>query len=157
MIMRRGASLLSLPLLLGACQYQRYQSTFSDAATEVQQFNSVFVIFLAVCAVMYVLVTGFLIAGFLRRGRSGSANVMEDARHHESDPRLRGTLIGWAALIGIGLSGLPIASFIGDRSMADAAANPKPSITVTANQWWWDVQYNAGDNSKTLRTANELH
>ena len=41
--------------------------------------------------------------------------------------------------------------------MASAAANEKLSITVTGNQWWWDVQYNAGDNSKMVRTANEIH
>ena len=52
---------------------------------------------------------------------------------------------------------LAIASFFADRSMASAAAHEKLSITVTANQWWWDVQYNSADPSKILRTANELH
>jgi len=28
---------------------------------------------------------------------------------------------------------------------------------VTANQWWWDVEYNSPDTSKTVRTANEIH
>src|SRR4029079_1309192 len=41
--------------------------------------------------------------------------------------------------------------------MARAATNEKLSITLTANQWWWDVTYNSADVSKTLRTANELH
>jgi cytochrome c oxidase subunit 2 len=158
MTMRRGGSLVMLPLLLlGACQYQRYQSTFSDAAVEVRQFNNLFAIFLAVCAIMYLLVIAFLVSGILRRRRTGAANVMEEGRHHESNPLMRSTLIGWAALVAVGLVGLSIASFFGDRSMASAAANPKLSITLTANQWWWDVQYNASDNSKTLRTANELH
>jgi cytochrome c oxidase subunit 2 len=41
--------------------------------------------------------------------------------------------------------------------MASAAADPKISITITANQWWWDIQYNASDRSKIVRTENELH
>jgi len=41
--------------------------------------------------------------------------------------------------------------------MAKAATGEKLSITLTANQWWWDLQYNSSDASKTLRTANELH
>jgi cytochrome c oxidase subunit 2 len=41
--------------------------------------------------------------------------------------------------------------------MASAAAHEKLSITVTGNQWWWDVEYNAADNSKMVRTANEIH
>jgi cytochrome c oxidase subunit 2 len=157
MSMRNRVAFLSLPFLLSACDYQTYQSIFSDAAAEVHSFNILFVIFLAVCAVMYVLVIGFLIAAILRRRRTGAANMMEEGRHHESNPAMRAGLIGWAALVGTGLIALAIASFFGDRSMANAAANEKLSVTVTGNQWWWDITYNSADASKTLRTANELH
>jgi cytochrome c oxidase subunit 2 len=57
----------------------------------------------------------------------------------------------------VGLAGLAIASFFTDRSMAKAATGEKLSITLTGNQWWWDIVYNSADASKTLRTANELH
>jgi cytochrome c oxidase subunit 2 len=70
---------------------------------------------------------------------------------------MRSMLIGWAALIGAGLIGLTIASFFADRSMAEAATGQKLSATVTGNQWWWDITYNASDPSKMVRTANELH
>jgi cytochrome c oxidase subunit 2 len=150
----RAAAAILL-LLLGACQ--SYQSTFSDAAVEVRQFNILFVIFLVVCAAMYVLVIAFLIAAMLRRRRTSDANVVESGRHHQSDPLLRTGLIGWAVLVATGLFALAIASFFTDRSMARAAAHERLSITVTAKQWWWEVQYNSSDASKTLRTANELH
>ena len=143
-------------LFTGACSIQHYQSIFSDAAVEVRQFNILFVIFLVICAIMYLAVIAFLVAGLVRRRRR-LANVMEDGRHHESDPLLRTALIGWGVVVGTGLVGLAIASFIADRSMANAAASEKLSITLTANQWWWDVRYNSADSSKTLRTANELH
>ena len=70
---------------------------------------------------------------------------------------MRTGLIAWSALIGVGLFVLAIASFLADRSMAQAARSEKLSIVVTANQWWWDVEYQSADPSKTLRTANELH
>jgi cytochrome c oxidase subunit 2 len=82
---------------------------------------------------------------------------MEEGRHHDSDPLMRSGLIAWGTLVGTGLFGLAIASFFADRSMANAAAHEKLSITVTANQWWWDITYNAADQSKMIRTANELH
>jgi len=145
-----------LPLLLGACQYQHYQSDFGAAAVEDRQFLTLFWIFLAVCAFMYVLVIGFLIAG-IARARRVEANVVETGRHHQSHPLMRSTLIGWAALIGVGLFALAVASFVTDRSMAKAATNEKLSVTVTGNQWWWDIVYNSADASKTLHTANELH
>jgi cytochrome c oxidase subunit II len=105
---------------------------------------------------MYVLVIGFMLAAIARRRRA-EANVVDSGRHHESDPVMRSALIGWAGLIGVGLTALAIASFVTDRTMANAAAHEKLSITVTANQWWWDVQYNSGDASKIFHTANEIH
>ena len=156
-IVRRAAKAL-LPMLLCACSYQTYQSAFGDAGVEDRQFGILFWIFLAICAVMYALVMGFLIAGIVRRRRADAdANVVETGKHHQSHPLMRTALISWGALIGTGLFALGIASFLGDRSMAKAAAHEQLSITVTGNQWWWDVQYNAGDVSKMIRTANELH
>lgn len=148
----------ALPLLLlSACSIQNYQSTFAGAAVESHQFNILFVIFLIVCAIMYVLVIAFLISAMLRSRRAEPANVVEEGRHQQANPLLRTALQGWAALIGVGLIGLAIASFFADRSMASAAAHEKLSIEVTGNQWWWDVRYNSDDPSKMLRTANELH
>ena len=152
---RRATAIL--PLLLGACSYQHYQSAFGNAAVEDSQFLTLFTIFLVVCVVMYVLVMGFMLLGFLRSRGAAEANVVETGRHHHSHPLMRTALIGWTALIGVGLAALAIASFFTDRSMAKAATGEKLSITLTANQWWWDVQYNSSDASKTLRTANELH
>jgi cytochrome c oxidase subunit 2 len=106
---------------------------------------------------MYALVIAFLIAGLAHRRTEAEANVVETGRHHRSHPLMRTTLIGWTALIGVGLAALAIASFFADRSMAEAATNEKLSITLTGNQWWWDIVYNSNDASKTMRTANELH
>jgi cytochrome c oxidase subunit 2 len=147
---------VAAPLLLGACSYQHYQSDFGNAAVQDSQFLTLFTIFLVVCGVMYLLVIGFLFAGILRR-RGDDPDAVETGRNHQAHPAMRTMLIGWTALIGVGLIALAIASFFADRSMAEAAGNEKLSINVTANQWWWDIQYNSSDPSKTLRTANELH
>jgi cytochrome c oxidase subunit 2 len=149
------AALLVLPL--GSCSYQHYQSDFGNGAVQDSQFLTLFTIFLVVCGIMYLLVIGFLFAGMLRRRGAAEPNVVETGRHHRSHPLMHSTLVGWAALIGIGLAGLAIASFFADRSMAKAATHEKLSINVTANQWWWDVQYNSSDPSKIIHTANEIH
>jgi cytochrome c oxidase subunit 2 len=157
MIRIRSAAALTLSLGATGCSYQHYQSTFGNAASETQQFNTLFLIFLVVCAVMYVAVIAFLFTGIARRRRASAANVVEEGRHHQTDPLMRTGLIGWGAVVASGLVLLAIASFIADRSMASAAGRERLSINVTANQWWWDVQYNAADNSKMVRTANEIH
>ena len=157
MMRRSFARAAVLALLLGGCAYQRYQSDFGAAGVEDRQFLTLFWIFLGVCAFMYALVIIFLIAGIVRSRRAAEANVVETGRHHQSHPLMRLTLIGWTALVGVGLVALAVAGFFTDRSMATAAANEKLSVTVTGNQWWWDIVYNSADASKTLRTANELH
>lgn len=154
--MKRAAT-APLCLLLGACEIQHYQSAFGDAGVEDRQFLILFGIFLVICAIMYALVIAFLLTGIARRRRAGDANVVETGGHHEIHPMLRTGLIGWGTLVAVGLVGLALASFFTDRSMAQAAAHERLSITVTGNQWWWDIQYNSSDPSKTLRTANELH
>ena len=153
--MKRAA--FASAFLTSGCSTQHYQSALADAGADNHRFLSLFAIFLAVCAVMYLAVILFLIAGIVRRRRAGEANVVESGRHHRSHPLMRTGLIVWGAVVATGLFALAIASFFTDRSMARAAANEKLSITVTANQWWWDVQYNSADVSKTLHTANELY
>jgi cytochrome c oxidase subunit 2 len=158
MTWRRGNAGAVAALLLGGCgQYQHFQSTFGNAGVDTRNFNTLFIIFLIVCGVMYAAVIAFLLVGIARRRRIGDANVVEQRRHHESDPLMRTGLIGWGAAIGVGLIGLAIASFVADRGMADAATNQQLSITIIGKQWWWDVTYNSADASKTLRTANEIH
>ena len=147
----------TFPLLLGACSYQRYQSDFGSAAVEDRQFLTLFWVFLAVCAFMYLLVIAFLFISIARRRRASESNTVEAGRHHQSNPLMQRTLVGWAALIGVGLASLALASFVTDRSMAKAATGEKLSVTITGNQWWWDIVYNSADASKTLHTANELH
>jgi cytochrome c oxidase subunit 2 len=147
----------TVALLAGACSYQHYQSAIGNAGADDRQFLILFAIFLVVCAIMYLAVIAFLITGIIRRRRAGEANVVETGRHHRADPLMTTGLIAWGAVVSTGLFALAIASFFTDRSMASAAAHEKLSITVTGNQWWWDVQYNSSDPSKTLRTANELH
>jgi cytochrome c oxidase subunit 2 len=127
-----------------------------DAGVENRQFQILLWIFVAVCGAMYLLVIIFLFAGIVRR-RSTNANVVEASRRHQTHSLMRTGLIAWSALIATGLAALAIASFVADRTLANAAAHERLSITVTANQWWWDVQYNASDPTKIVRTANELH
>src|SRR5438067_87614 len=103
MTMRGRAALLILPLLTGACDYQHYQSIFGNAGAGAQHFNTLFIIFLVICGMMYVLVIAFLFAGILRSRRAGPANVVEEGRHHDSNPALRTGILGWGAVVTTGL------------------------------------------------------
>lgn len=134
-----------------------FQTALGGEALESSNFISLFTIFMIVCAIMYLIVVVALMAGVLSRRRNADALTVEVGRHEESTRLVRGALVGWIALIGIGLVGLTIASFFTDRSNATVAANPQLTINVTANQWWWDVEYTDHQASNQFRTANEIH
>jgi cytochrome c oxidase subunit 2 len=134
-----------------------FQTALGGEALESSNFLTLFTVFMIVCAIMYLIVVLALMAGVLRKRRQADELTVEVGRHEESTPMVRGALVGWIALIGIGLVGLTIASFFTDRSNATVAANPQLTINVTANQWWWDVEYTDHQASNQFRTANEIH
>ena len=148
--MRRGAAWGAL--LLTGCN--GYQNALGGDGAESANFIQLFTVFMAVCTFMYLIVAAALIAALWRRRRAGL--VVEDRKHHETSPVVRPALVVWGALITTGLVVLTIASFFTDRSNAAQGASPQINVVVTANQWWWDVQYHLPDVSRNIRTANEI-
>ncbi len=148
--MRRAApALLVLP---AGCA--GVQTSLGGQGVEGDSFIKLFEIFLAVTGIIYLAVIAFLLAGlFRRRGAAPSPTPGPDAQH----PVLRRALIGWTGFIVLGLTGLALASFLEDRTLARPGQQHPFTVEVTANQWWWDVKYQSADVSHTLRTANELH
>lgn len=133
------------------------QTMFGGQGEHAQQFLTLFTVFMIVCTIMYLLVVGGLLAAIFRPRRDGDTNVVEDRTHHRSSPVLKPLLVGWVALIGVGLTGLTIASYFFDRAHAGTVERDTLWVDVTANQWWWDVTYASRTSSGNLRTANELH
>jgi cytochrome c oxidase subunit 2 len=144
-------------LLLGLGGCSGIQTSLGGEGADDASFIRLFAIFLIVCGVMYLLVLAGLAGALARRRGNRPGLTVESASHHENSPLARSALIGWTALILLGLTGLTLASFLEDRSAAARARNPQLKLKVIANQWWWDVIYTTDDVSKTVHTANELH
>jgi cytochrome c oxidase subunit II len=142
---------------LGLCGCAGAQNSLGGQGAEGANFISLFTTFMLVCTLVYLLVVAALLLALWRRRGSEGGLTVEDRRHHETSAIVRPALIGWSAIVFIGLTVLTVASFLTDRSNAATASNPRLSLTVTANQWWWDVEYHSADASRTLRTANEIH
>src|SRR4051812_32668015 len=90
-----------------------------------------------VCGFMYLLVIAFLIFA-IRRRRSAALTPPQ------SDSPTRGMSValgGWTALMVLGLFGLALTSFLTDRALVHAAADPEVTLQVTAHQWWWQIEY----------------
>jgi cytochrome c oxidase subunit 2 len=141
--------------LLAGCN--RYQTALGADGVDAANFVQLFGIFMAVCAVMYVLIVGGLFAALWRSSRDAKPLTIETGQPYREPRGTSRLLVGWGVLILLGLVALTAVSFFTDRSNAAAGRDPQLLVRVTANQWWWDVQYQSGDVSKNFRTANELH
>jgi cytochrome c oxidase subunit II len=149
---RRAAICVLLAAPLANCG--GVQTALGGEGAEGANFVRLFTVFMIVCAAMYLIITVGLIVALRRRK---SALTLDDRRHHETSPVLRPALAIWTALVVTGLAALTVASFLTDRSNAAVARDSRLTLTVTANQWWWDVEYHSPDASRTVHTANEIH
>ena len=123
------------------------QSAIHPAGDHATITSGLFSLFLGVTGFFFLLVLLFLGWAIWRKDR-GSAE----------DRKLRVSVAGWAALITLGLFGLTLGSYFADRSLAFVGGGQAPiKIKMTAQQWWWEVEYQSDDPSRTIITANELH
>ncbi|RAK56918.1 cytochrome c oxidase subunit II [Phenylobacterium deserti] len=148
----RGLVLLAA-LTLAACHGP--QNILDPAGKQAQDIDVVWRTMLVVCGLMYLLVMAFLGSALWRARRKPSDDALPIQSRTAAEGVLDRTLTGWIGLIVTGLIVLVSVSFLVDRSLADVGPDPL-RIKVTANQWWWDVEYQGQGPSERVLTANEL-
>ncbi|MFL6844037.1 MAG: cytochrome c oxidase subunit II [Allosphingosinicella sp.] len=147
--------LLPLLALLAGCQGP--QAIGPRDGAESAAISDLFSIFLIVTLIFYAAVLAFLVAAWWRR-RSNDSDSPDPAAPARDGPLTRALLV-WIGAVVLGLTGLTLASYFTDRSIALSVPRNQPAMTIeiVANQWWWDVKYHFPDPSQGVRTANELH
>jgi len=157
-MIRRGAAwltVLAAVVTLGGCR--GVQTMLDPAGQQARDIDVIWRVMLAVCGVMYLLVLAFLAWALWRARRARDARDGPPVTGESpADAGLGRGLTGWTALIAAGLVGLTTVSFLVDRSLADVGPSPI-HIRVTANQWWWQADYQGDAPSENITTANELH
>ncbi len=85
-------------------------------------------------------------------------------RRPKSDPHAIGPESGGIRFlyISVGLSTLALLITLGYTlftlwAIAHPANTPALTISVTAYDWWWKVEYNSADSTQRVVTANEIH
>lgn len=152
----RSWGVAALAVALAGCR--GVQTMLDPAGDQARDIDVIWRVMLLVCGIMYVLVLAFLAWALwrARRNRRLDAGETPSSGGTPAEARLRRGLAGWAALIATGLIVLTTVSFLVDRSLAEAGPDPL-RIKVTANQWWWQVEYRGEAPSENVLTANELH
>lgn len=124
------------------------QSVLDTAGPHAEHIGRLFWIFVAVAAVVYTVVMGFLVHALRRKRIEGQA-----PRDSAVALRLIGGAIGVTALV---LVGLALSDFLAGRALVRAAPEAM-RVRITAHQWWWEIEYLDAVPSQQIRTANELH
>ncbi len=150
--MKRAAA--GLAVLLAGCSGR--QNALDYASDQARAIGDIWQLMLVVCGLMYLLMMALLAWAIWRaKRRSPDAAPRTDAP--AADATLRRLLIGWTALIVVGLFVLAGGSFLVDRRLAHAEDPHALQVRITAAEWWWQVEYLDPDPSRTSVTANELH
>jgi cytochrome c oxidase subunit II len=132
-------------------------SALQALGVHAQHIDLVWRTMLWICGLMYLLVIAFLIDAIRRRRDSQSVAPRVEQSESPQVRRMSIVLGGWIGLMTLGLFALALTSFLTDRALVHAAAEPQVSLKITAHQWWWQIEYTDPDPSRHVRTANEIH
>jgi cytochrome c oxidase subunit 2 len=149
-LMRRLAT-ACLVLATGGCAGR--QSVLDPASDQASALHGLLGLMLLVCGVAYLLVLLFLGWAIWRARR----RLPQEIDLAPDDRGLRLGLGGWAALMAAGLVVLAGGSFLVDRALATRDLTGPADIRVTAQQWWWRLEYRDPAGGRWIETANELH
>lgn len=131
------------------------QSVLNPAGDQARSLASLLGLATWISGIVYLLVLGFLGTSLWRACRALSGADRPSVE--PSDPAMRRTLILWSGLIVGALTILIVASFLVDRSLAEARSREALQVRVTGHQWWWRLQYRDPATGAWIETANELH
>jgi cytochrome c oxidase subunit II len=139
-----GAAIIACALLLGGCA-DSAPSPANPSSPRAEQLNHLWWLFLAMAAVIFVIVVAILVYGAVRRPEQA-----EQQRDHPF-----GTPLLWIGGITVPAIVLGVIFLLSTRDLAAVAHQPAPQLTieVTGHQWWWEVRY----PQQGFVTANEIH
>jgi cytochrome c oxidase subunit II len=151
-------STIAITAILSACGGTRRQSALDSVGVQADKLESLWWIFFAVCAVVYVAVIAAILVAYFRRERADSNTAPDSSPNPGQDRRLSNVVKVCVAISLIALFGLMITSFGTGREIhALSEAKDPLVIKITGHQWWWEVEYQDADPSKNVLTANEIH
>jgi cytochrome c oxidase subunit 2 len=126
------------------------QDVLSPAGPYAGLIANLFWVFVGVAAIVYVAVVSVLVWAMRRRHADADAN--KPRATPRAALRAIAVAVGATAVI---LVALTVADFSAGRALALAPREPL-RIQVTANQWWWEIEYPGATPAQRVRTANEL-
>jgi cytochrome c oxidase subunit 2 len=122
------------------------------AGPNARGVESLWWVFFWITATVYVVVLAALVAALLRQTRPA------DPQDTRASRRAGQVVAGGAGVTVVLLFVLLVSSVRTGRYSIQGLADPAhEGITITGQQWWWNVEYESPVASARVRTANEIH
>ncbi len=148
------------------------QSALDPSGPQAEHIARLWWLMFWVAAAVFVLVVGFGVAAAIRGRRKAPVDDVQ-AERHLTIGVVSATVVTILTLFvllfasvrtGRAIESLAAADFSQTGTVAQpaSAGGPPPryravTVEVTGHQFWWEVQYDDGNPSARVRTANEIH
>lgn len=136
---------------LSGCQ--GWQSALDSHGPGARSLETLFWIFLAVLGTVWVLTMLGLVWAMRRRRNANQDPLSVDPSRERRIGTTIGVLVGATGVTVLVLTGF---SYAYQKRIA-AGRDDILTIKVTGHQWWWEVEYEDPQPSRTFTTANEIH
>jgi cytochrome c oxidase subunit II len=144
-------------LVPGMTMAATLHDALQPAGPQAGHIHALWLLLLAVCTLVLVLVTAAVLIVVYRAPRA-DARTPADAGALRRDERGLRRAVGTAIAISVVLLGvLFVATVVTDRALAQLPVNNALHIKLTGHQWWWEATYDDPQVSNVFSTANELH
>ena len=119
-------------------------SPLAPRSPQAGAIADLFLTTLAICAVIFLLVTGLVVYCIARFRDRGGAEPVQVEGHKRLE-------IAWTIAPVLVLVWLLVLTMRA-MSLSDPPVDRAPDVTVIGHQWWWEARYPSG-----VVTANEIH
>ena len=153
-----GAAAVLLPslALAAAPATSPLQDVLRPGGPQAQHVASLWHLMLTICTAVYIAVMAALVVALLRRRPAPPEQPPDLAAQAKPEHGPHRSVIAAATASTLLLLFLIVASVLTDRALAAMSTRDALQMKVTANQWWWAVNYE-GPSSEIFDTANEIH
>jgi cytochrome c oxidase subunit II len=129
-----------------------FQSALDPAGDVAARISDLFWLFVSIAAVVWLLVVGVMLVSLLRPPEPRDLLVQEPRQERAMGV----TVTAATATTAVILIALTLLSFYATRGLGAPPQNAL-QLSVTGNQWWWEVEYLDQNPSNRFTTANEIH
>jgi cytochrome c oxidase subunit II len=134
------------------------QSILNAAGPQAATISNLWWFFFIVLISVFVLVMFSLFAALFRRHAAERGILPDMTPNHITERTMTKVVISSVVITAVLLFTFLVTSVVSGHTVSSFGGSDEPiTISVTAAQWWWKIEYEDKVPSQIVTTANEIH